>query len=236
MGSRASYMVGAAVLAAGLASGSEGVKRQVSFDDQKAGEPPSGLTCALTGNGRAGTWQIVEDATAPTRPNVIAQLDEDATSYRFPVCVLDGVSAKDVDLSVRFKPIKGTKDQAAGLVFRYRDNDNYYVVRANALEGNVVLYKVEGGKRTDLKPKGAGLLAYGKKASVAAGAWGHLRVTARGNLFEVYLGGDRLLEAEDSTFASAGKVGLWTKADSVTYFDDLRVDGPANARRSPIGR
>jgi hypothetical protein len=224
MDSRAWFVVGAAVLTAGLVLGSEGARRQVNFDDQKAGEPPSGFTCALTGNGRPGTWRIVEDATAPTRPNVIAQLDEDATTYRFPVCVLDGVSARDVDLSVRFKPIRGTKDQAAGLVWRYRDIDNYYVIRANALEGNLVLYKVEGGRRTDLKPKGAGTLAYGKKANVAPGAWGVLRVTARGSLFEAYLGTDKLLEVEDSTFADAGKVGLWTKADSVTSFDDLRVD------------
>ena len=214
----------AILLLAQLGSGSGAAMRQVGFDGQKAGEPPAGFTCALTGQGRAGTWRIVEDPTAPSPPNVLAQMDEDATSYRFPVCVLDAVSARDVDLSVRFKPIRGTKDQAAGLVWRYRDNDNYYVVRANALEGNVVLYKVEGGKRTDLKPKGAGLLAYGKKASVVAGSWGLLRVNARGNLFEVYLGGDKLLEVEDATFAAAGKVGVWTKADSVTYFDDFRVE------------
>jgi hypothetical protein len=196
----------------------------VTFDEQRAGEPPAGFTCGLTGQGRPGVWKIVEDATAPTRPNGIGQMDEDATSNRFPVCVLDGVSAKDVDLSVRFKPVRGTKDQAAGLVWRYRDNGNYYVVRANALEGNVVLYKVEGGKRTDLKPRGAGPFAYGKKANVAAGTWGLLRVSVRGNLFEVHLGSGKLLEVEDSTFAGSGKVGLWTKADSVTYFDDLRVD------------
>ncbi|MFI5169935.1 MAG: hypothetical protein ACHQM7_06190 [Vicinamibacterales bacterium] len=213
-----------AILLAQLGSGSGAAMRQVGFDGQKAGEPPAGFTCALTGQGRTGTWRIVEDPTAPSPPNVLAQMDEDATSYRFPVCVLDAVSARDVDLSVRFKPIRGTKDQAAGLVWRYRDSDNYYVVRANALEGNVVLYKVEGGKRTDLKPRGAGLLAYGKKASVVAGSWGLLRVNARGNLFEVYLGGDKLLEVEDATFAAAGKVGVWTKADSVTYFDDFRVE------------
>jgi hypothetical protein len=212
------------VSAAELAFGSEGAIRQVTFDEQKAGEPPAGFTCVLTGNGRAGAWKIVEDATAPTRPNAIGQMDEDATSYRFPVCVLDGVSARDVDLSVRFKPVRGKKDQAAGLVWRYRDNDNYYVVRANALEGNVVLYKVEAGKRTDLEPKDAGLFAYGKKANVTAGTWGLLRVITRGNLFEVYLGSDKLLAVEDSTFSGIGKVGLWTKADSVTYFDDLRVD------------
>ena len=211
-------------LAAQLAAGAANTTQVVTFDAQKAGEPPAGFTCALTGSGRAGAWKIVEDATAPSRPNALGQMDEDATSYRFPVCVLEGVSATDVDLSVRFKAIRGTKDQAAGLVWRYRDKDNYYIVRANALEGNVVLYKVEGGKRTDLKPRGAGLFAYGKEANVTAGAWGLLRVTARGSLFEVYLGSEKLLEVEDGTFVGAGKVGLWTKADSVTYFDDLRVD------------
>ena len=214
----------ATLLPVQLGSGSGVAMRQVGFDGQKAGERPAGFTCALTGQGRAGTWSIAQDPTAPTPPNVLAQTDEDATSYRFPVCVLDAVSARDVDLSVRFKPVRGTKDQAAGLVWRYRDKDNYYVVRANALEANVVLYKVEGGKRTDLKPKGAGRLAYGKKASVVAGSWGLLRVVVRGNLCEVYLGSDKLLEVDDSTFATAGKVGVWTKADSVTYFDDLRVD------------
>lgn len=221
---RESAFVFAAAMAAQLVTGAASTTQEVTFDAQKAGEPPAGFTCALTGSGRPGAWKVVEDATAPSRPNVLAQMDEDATGYRFPVCVLEGVAAKDVDLSVRFKPVRGTKDQAAGLVWRYRDNDNYYVVRANALEGNVVLYKVERGKRTDLKPKGAGLFAYGKKANVAAGAWGLLRVTARGHVFEVYLGGDKLLEVEDVTFSGTGKVGLWTKADSVTYFDDLRVD------------
>jgi hypothetical protein len=222
MGSLTPFVL--AVLLAQQGSGSGAAMRQVGFDGQKAGEPPAGFTCGLTGQGRAGSWRILEDPTAPSPPNVLAQMDEDATSYRFPACVLDGVSARDVDLSVRFKPIRGTKDQAAGLVWRYRDIDNYYVVRANALEGNVVLYKVEGGKRTDLKPKGAGLHAYGKKASVVAGSWGLLRVTARGSLFEVYLGSDKLLDVEDSTFTAAGKVGVWTKADSLSYFDDLRID------------
>jgi hypothetical protein len=147
------------VLAALLAqqgSGSGAAMRQVGFDGQKAGEPPADFSCGLTGQGRAGSWRVVADPTAPSPPNVLAQMDEDATSYRFPVCVLDGVSARDVDLSVRFKPIRGTKDQAAGLVWRYRDIDNYYVVRANALEGNVVLYKVEAGKRTDPQAEGRG--------------------------------------------------------------------------------
>jgi hypothetical protein len=155
---------------------------------------------------------------------VLAQTDEDATSYRFPVCVLDAVMAKDVEVSVRFKPVKGAKDQAAGIVWRYRDKDNYYVARANALEGNVVLYKVQDGRRTDLKPTGAGFFAYGKKSTVVPGTWGQLGVVARGNLFQVWIGGQKLFEVEDSTFPGPGQVGVWTKADSVTYFDDLRVE------------
>lgn len=193
------------------------------FDDQRAGEAPLGFTCDRTGRGRGGVWLIVRDDTAPSPPYVLAQTDADATGYRFPVCVLDAISAKNVDLSVRFKPVKGSGDQAAGLVWRYRDKDNYYVLRTNALEDNVVLYKVENGKRTDLKPKGAGLFAYGKKAKVPSGAWGELRVVAKGDLFEAYVGGQKLFEVQDLTFTELGKVGVWTKADSITYFDDFRV-------------
>jgi hypothetical protein len=193
------------------------------FDDQKAGDPPKGITCALTGKGRPGVWRVKDEPTAPSPRNVLAQTDDDGTSYRFPVCVVDGLTAADLDLSVRFKPVSGAGDQAAGLVWRYRDKDNYYIVRANALENNVVLYKVEKGKRTDLDPKGSGPFAYGKKVRVPSGTWSTLRVVARGPLFEAYLDGQKLFEVEDSTFTSPGQVGVWTKADSVTHFDDLKV-------------
>jgi hypothetical protein len=152
----------------------------------------------------------------------LAQTDADSTRSRFPVAVLSDVNSADVDLSVRFKPVSGRVDQAAGLVWRYRDQDNYYIVRANALENNVVLYKVEGGKRTDLPLKGEGR-TYGKKSNVPAGQWSTLRVIANDRLFEVYFNGTKLYEVEDTTFTRAGKVGVWTKADSVTLFDDLTV-------------
>jgi hypothetical protein len=115
------------------------------------------------------------------------------------------------------------RDQAPRLAQRLLDQDNYYIVRANALEGNVVLYKVEKGKRTDLDPKGSGAFAYGKKAAVPTATWGTLRVVVRGKLFETYLNGEKLFEVEDATFAGAGKVGVWTKADSVTHFDELTL-------------
>jgi hypothetical protein len=113
-------------------------------------------------------------------------------------------------------------DQAAGLVWRYQDENNYYIVRANARENNVVLYKVQDGKRTDLPVKGEGR-TYGKPSKVPASQWGTLRVVAKGSLFEVYHNGSKLYEVEDTTFTQAGKVGVWTKADSVTHFDDLTV-------------
>jgi hypothetical protein len=189
------------------------------FEDQKPGEPPKGFTCALTGRGRPGVWTIAKDDKGSL---VLEQSDKDDTGYRFPHCVADGVSAKDLELSVRFRPISGNADQAAGLVWRYRDADNYYIVRANAREGNVVLYKVEKGKRTDLPLKGEGR-TYGKKAEVPTGAWSELKVAAAGNLFAVSINGKKLYEVEDTTFPDAGKVGVWTKADSVTRFDDLKV-------------
>ncbi len=196
--------------------------KKINFDTDKAGQPPAGFSFALTGQGKPGVWVITKDESAPGQKNVLAQTDADPTGYRFPVAVFDAISARDVDVTVRFRTISGQKDQAAGIVWRYRDQDNYYIARANALENNVVLYKVENGKRVDLPLKGEGR-TYGKKAAVPKAAWNALRIVAAGNLFEVYFNGSKLFEVEDETFKEAGKVGLWTKADSVTYFDDLQI-------------
>ena len=114
--------------------------------------------------------------------------------------------------------------EAAGIVWRYQDPDNYYIVRANALENNVVLYKVEGGKRISLEPKGTPSKTYGVKQKVPRDTWSALRVDFDGPRFLVFFDGAKIMEVEDATFASKGKIGLWTKADSVTYFDDLRID------------
>ena len=195
----------------------------IDFDTDQAGQLPEGFSADLTGNGKSGHWVVMRDDTAPSKPNVLAQTNMDTTSYRFPLCVFDGLTAKDVDVSVKFKPLKGEEDQAAGIVLRYSDNNNYYVVRANALEGNVVFYKVENGKRKDLKPKGSNYFAYGKKANVPSGEWSTLGIVAKGTLFEAYLNGNKLFEVEDDTITNAGKVGLWTKADSYTLFDDFMV-------------
>jgi hypothetical protein len=193
--------------------------RKVDFSQDFVDQPPKGFEFAHTARvGRPGKWIVQNDGTN----KVLAQTDADSTRSRFPVAVLSDVVTADSDLSVRFKPISGRVDQAAGLVWRYQNQDNYYIARANALEDNVVLYKVENGRRTDLPVKGEGR-TYGKKTEVPAGQWSTLRVVAAGRLFEVYFNGDKLYEVEDATFSQPGKVGLWTKADSVTHFDDLTV-------------
>lgn len=194
-----------------------------NFDSAKPGAPPPGWTSAMTHTGGAPRWEILKDETAPSTPNVLAQTSTDKTGGRFPLAILDQVMAQDGDLSVKIKPISGQEDQAGGLIWRYRDPDNYYIVRANALEDNVVLYRVEGGTRVALAPKGTPPKTYGVKHKVPARVWSTLRVTFLGNLFTVYFNGQKLFEVEDASFPGPGKVGVWTKADSVTYFDDFEI-------------
>ena len=177
----------------------------------------------MTHEGGAPKWEIVADSTAPSRPHVLAQTSTDPTSGRFPLAILERVQLQDGSVRVRFKPVAGSRDQAAGIVWRYTDPNNYYLVRANALEDNVVLYKVEGGKRISLAPKGTPTKTYGVKHSVPRQTWSTLQVTFATGRFEVFFNGEKVMEVEDETFRAAGKVGLWTKADSVTYFDDFEV-------------
>ena len=146
---------------------------------------------------------------------MLAQTSTDTTDYRFPVCVYDKLTAKDVTLSVRFKAVSGKVDQAAGLVARFQDKDNYYITRANALENNVRLYKVVGGSRKQFAET---------KTKVSSGEWHALKLAVKGKHFQVFFDDKLLFEADDDTFKDAGKVGLWTKADSVTYFDDLKIE------------
>ena len=196
-----------------------GATRTLDFSADAVGQPPKAFEFGYTAKvGAPGKWVVQAEGTN----KFLAQTDADATRSRFPVAVVTDFTAADVDLSVRFKPVSGRVDQAAGLVWRYQNQDNYYIVRANALEDNVVLYKVENGKRTDLPVKGEGR-TYGKKAKVPAGQWSTLRVVAAGSLFQVLVNDGKLYEVEDTTFSQPGKVGVWTKADSVTHFDDLTV-------------
>jgi hypothetical protein len=198
----------------------------IDFEDSDAGGPPAGFTIAVTGTGEPPNWIVRETAGAPSGERVLVQTSTGTAGSRFPLCIYDRFVGADTSLAVRFQPLGGSVDQAAGIVWRYQNPSNYYIVRANALEGNVVLYKVENGKRSDLKPVGSGLWSYGEKATVERGTWQQLKVDVRGPRFRVSLNGAHLFDVEDRTFAAPGKTGLWTKADSVTAFDDLTIDLP----------
>lgn len=195
------------------------------FSKGKTGSVPRGWAVAMTHEGGAPRWEIGEDEGAPSPPRMLAQTSKDSTSARYPLAIYQKSVVTDGEVAVKFKAISGETDQAAGLVWRYRDPNNYYIVRANALEDNVVLYKVEAGKRTALAPKGTPAGTYGVKHPVAKMTWSTLRVRFAGGSFTVFFNGEQVMEVKDGTFAGAGKTGLWTKADSVTWFDDFRVKG-----------
>ncbi len=179
----------------------------VNFDDATPGAAPPGWTATKTGKGEA-KWTIEKDDTAPSKPNVLKQSGEAA----YPVCLKNGTSLKDGFVEVKFKPIAGKEDQAGGLVWRARDSDNYYIARANALEDNVTIYHTIKGKRTEKKRT---------NAKVASNQWHTLRVDFSGDHFTVAFDGKKAIEWDDQTFTEAGMVGVWTKADSVTLFDDF---------------
>jgi hypothetical protein len=188
-----------------------------SFDGDKLDAPPAGFSFGRTGSGKDGRWIIQSAADAPSGPNVLAQVEADATDSRFPIAVVDASSFTDVKVSVSCKPVSGAVDQACGLVWRYRDASNYYLARANALEDNVRIYHVKNGNRVQFASW---------SGRVATKVWHRLAVEAKGDRFVVSLDDKPILDARDTTFAEAGKVGVWTKADSVTQFDDLTVSTP----------
>jgi hypothetical protein len=192
---------------AGLALAGLSSPETITFDTAEAGKPPAGWTAGQTGSGQA-RWTVVADATAPSKPNVLKQ----SGTATYPVCIKDGTSIKDGFVEVKFKPVSGKEDQAGGVLWRAQDVNNYYVARANALEDNVTIYHTIGGHRTEKKRT---------SMKVASGQWHTLRVEFQGRHFTVMLDGKRAIDWDDETFKDAGKVGVWTKADSVTLFDDF---------------
>ena len=203
-------IVATAALAATLAG--LATAQTVNFDNLQPGAPPPGWNAAQTGSGQA-KWSIEKDDTAPSKPNVLKQ----SGAAAYPVCLKDDTNLKDGFLEVKFKPISGKEDQAGGLIWRARDSNNYYVARANALEDNVAIYYTVKGSRTEKKRT---------EMKVATNQWHALRVDFRGNHFTVTLDGKKAIEWDDKTFQEAGKVGVWTKADSVTLFDDFAYGAP----------
>jgi hypothetical protein len=179
----------------------------VTFDSDKPGAPPAGWECGSTGGG-SPRWTVEADPSALSKPNVLKQ----SGSGPFPWCVKTGTSLADGVVEVKLKPLSGREDQAGGLVWRWKDGNNYYVARANALENNVSLYYTERGRRITIKYV---------DAPVQGNAWHTLRAEFKGTRLRVLLDGKAYIELDDNHVAGSGAVGVWTKADSVTAFDDF---------------
>jgi hypothetical protein len=201
---------------AAAADAQDGTKgTTLTFDKDAPGKPPAGLTFARTKNlGKPGTWLVEAQKGAPSGGKALGQLDNDDTSARYPLAVTTTAFPANVKVSVKCKAVSGETDQACGLVFRYKDENNYYITRSNVLEENVRLYHVKDGKRTQFATW---------DGKVPGKVWNELSVEAKGDTLVVYFNGQKVIEAKDATFSAGGKVGLWTKADSITYFDDLTV-------------
>ena len=182
-----------------------------NFDSDVAGALPEGWLAGVTGRG-ASHWSVEAEPTASSAPNVLKQ----SGRGDFPWCVRPKVSLGDGFVEVRFKPVAGKEDQAGGIVWRWKDGNNYYVARANALENNVSLYHTTNGSRRTIKYV---------NAPVAGNKWHTLRAEFRGTRVRVILDGKAYIELDDDHIAGPGAVGVWTKADSVTLFDDFRF-GP----------
>ena len=196
---------------AGLALTGFSSLETLTFDTAETGKPPAGWTASQTGSGHA-IWAVVADPSAPSKPNVLKQ----SGTATYPVCIKDDTNITDGVVEVKFKPIEGKEDQAGGVLWRAKDVNNYYVARANALEDNVTIYHTINGRRTEKKRT---------SMKVASNQWHTLRVEFQGNHFTVTLDGKKALDWDDETFKDAGKVGVWTKADSVTLFDDFSYAG-----------
>jgi hypothetical protein len=179
----------------------------MGFDQEPLGTVPSGWTCGVTGRGTP-RWAVEADSTAPSKPNVLKQSGQGA----FPWCARKDVALADGFVEVKFKPVEGTEDRAGGVVWRFKDGDNYYIARANALENNVSLYHTTRGSRHTIKYV---------NAPVPANQWHTLRVEFAGTRIKVLLDGKQYIDLEDEHISGTGAVGVWTKADSVTVFDDF---------------
>jgi len=192
------------MLTSGLAAQTS--EKSWNFDADKQGGIPEGFTVVL------GDWKIVAEPDAPSRPNVLAQMASNSGST-FNLIWVRGTNNKNVDISVKMKAVAGKEDQGGGLVWCARDSNNYYVARYNPLEDNYRVYKVEQGRRIQLQ-----------NADVKhSEGWHTLRVRMEGDHIQCYYDGGKYLDVKDSTFQVAGKIGLWTKADAQSHFDDLTM-------------
>ncbi|NOZ21851.1 MAG: DUF1080 domain-containing protein [Planctomycetes bacterium] len=206
-----------------LSTASKAGNASWNFDDVPVGKLPVGWKADATNRkGPLATWQVIKDKTAPSGDHALAMTSPNHTSGgifsifggTFNLCWTDTVSFLDGEIEVRFKAVKGKEDQGGGVIWRVQDKENYYIARFNPLENNFRIYYVRDGARKTLADA---------RIALPAGKWHTLKIVQHGNQFEGYLNGKRLLEGTDNLFTEAGGVGLWTKADAVTSFDDFLV-------------
>ncbi len=188
-------------------------KAVFNFDKSAVGILPDGWSSAKTGKGGLGKWIILKDDSAPSKPNVLAQMSKKNLGYHFSIVIIDETQFADVEIEVNFKAVDGQEDQGGGLVWRYANADNYYICRANPIENNFRVYKVVDGDRRQLQSV---------KLTIPSNQWHNMKIENRGNHIQCWLNDILYLNVNDDTF-SKGKIGLWTKADAVTYFDDIEV-------------
>jgi 3-keto-disaccharide hydrolase len=186
----------------------------IDFDSAEVGKLPPDFTTALTGGGGPILWVVREDSQGTGGHKLLVQESSDDTSYRFPMCIYDKAVARDVSVEVKYKAISGSVDQAGGIVLRYSP-ENYYIARANVLEDNIDLFKTVNGKRLKIEEV---------TAKVSPGEWHTLIFEAKGPHLKVMFDGKLVIQTDDATFSEAGKIGLWTKADSVCAFRDLVIE------------
>jgi hypothetical protein len=208
----AAIVAGALACACGTALAQRG-STMIAIDTMEAGDLPAEFDIWRTGQGGPAKWVVASDPTAGGG-KVIEQISNDTTDYRFPLAIYKPISARNVDVTLRFKAVAGAIDRAGGIAVRLTDPDNYYVVRANALEDNVRFYRMVKGRREQIE---------GTNIKVTANEWHSLGLRAEGERFTITFNGQQLYTATDPTFADAGKVALWTKADSVTRFDRIEI-------------
>jgi hypothetical protein len=190
---------------------------RVRFTKDELGKVPDGWKAARTGKGEGSVWKVVADDSAPSKSGFVLAQTAESPRGLFNLCVADDGTFKDVEVQVAFKAVRGKADQGGGIAWRYLDANNYYVARMNPLEDNYRVYKVVAGKRIQLGTQ--------EDVKVPAGEWHVLKIKQAGEQIECWLDGKKYLEVKDDTITKAGQVGLWTKADAQTYFDDLKVRG-----------
>jgi hypothetical protein len=214
-------------------------KKTWNFDSEVAGIVPKNFIVGTLVDGRpAGKWKVIDIKTsmsllekldqrdhtrvrkvlqnreAPSAPHVFAQLKNGGYFTDFNVVLIEETTATDFDLKVSFLAIAGRGDMGGGLIWRALDHKNYYIARANPLEQNIRFYRVVNGVRHKLK---------NFNHMISIKAWQTLRVVARGNRFKIFFNEQPVIDISDETFQAGGKIGLWTKADALTYFDDLQL-------------